>query len=58
MFGVLIGASKLTMFRLLKRWNIATYRDPRDARTKLLKVEDVERLIQPVPIEPEGKAAA
>ena len=48
----------MTMVRLMKRWNVATYRDPRDARTKLLKVEGVERLIQPVPIEPEGKAAA
>jgi excisionase family DNA binding protein len=50
-----LGVSKMTMFRLMRREHVPTYRDPRDARLRLLKVEDVDRLMQPVP---EGKAKA
>jgi hypothetical protein len=30
---------------------LPTYRDPRDKRVRLAKVEDVERLNKPVPVE-------
>jgi DNA-binding MurR/RpiR family transcriptional regulator len=53
-----LGVSKMTMLRLMKRFNVATYSDPRDARVKLIKVGDVERLMQPIPTPEAGKAKA
>jgi hypothetical protein len=50
-----LGVGKMTMVRLLRRYSVPTYRDPRDARVRLLKAADVERLTQPVL---EGKVAA
>jgi excisionase family DNA binding protein len=44
-----LGVSKMTMFRMMQRYNIPTYRDPRDGRVRLLKADDVDRLTQPVP---------
>ncbi len=57
-----LGVSKMTMAKVVKNASVQTYEDPRDARIKLLKIEDVERLAQPRPravaeSEP-GKAAA
>jgi excisionase family DNA binding protein len=45
-----LGVSRMTMYRLLRRHGVQTYADPRDARTRLLKTEDVDRLQQPIPI--------
>ena len=51
--------SLVTLRKLLQRVDVEVYQDPRDARAKLLKAEDVERLKQPVPLRrAEGKAAA
>lgn len=43
-----LGVSKRTLQNMVARMGIEVYRDPRDARVKLLKVEDVERLRQPI----------
>jgi hypothetical protein len=53
-----LGISRMTMYRLMRRQGVAMYSDPRDARTKLVKAEDVERLTQPVLLAEQGKAAA
>jgi DNA-binding MurR/RpiR family transcriptional regulator len=53
-----LGVSKMTMLRLMKRFDVETYSDPRDARVKLIKVGDVKRLMQPIPTAEAGKAAA
>ncbi len=50
-----LGVSMVTMRKILRDARLQTYRDPRNGRVRLLKVEDVDRLSQPVP---EGKAAA
>ena len=50
-----LGVSKMTMAKMVKAAGVETYQDPRDARIKLLKAEDVERMGQPIPA---GKAAA
>jgi hypothetical protein len=41
--------SKATFQRIMKTYHLATYRDPRDSRVRLLTLEDVEMLRQPVP---------
>ena len=54
-----LGVSLVTVRKLVRRNGLDIYQDPRDARAKLLKAEDVERLSKPVPIKrAEGKAAA
>ena len=50
-----LGVSIVTLRKLVKDRALQTYRDARNGRARLLRVEDVERLRQPVP---EGKAAA
>ena len=50
-----LGVSKVTMAKMVKAAGVETYQDPRDARIKLLKVEDVERMGRPIPA---GKVAA
>ena len=50
-----LGVSIVTLRKLVRERGIQTFRDPRSGRVRLLRVEDVERLMQP---EPEGKAAA
>lgn len=44
-----LGVSKVTMGKLVKAAGVETYQDPRDARIKLLRVEDVDRMAQPIP---------
>ena len=57
-----LGVARATMVRIVRNAGIQTYEDPRDARIKLLKLEDVERLAQPRPRaateDEQGKAAA
>jgi DNA-binding MurR/RpiR family transcriptional regulator len=50
-----LGVSKMTMAKMVRVAGVETYQDPRDARIKLLKTEDVERMARPIPA---GKAAA
>ncbi|HZO25982.1 MAG TPA: hypothetical protein VFH48_08315 [Chloroflexota bacterium] len=50
-----LRVSIVTLRKLVRERGIQTYRDPRSARVRLLRVEDIERLMQP---EPEGKVAA
>ena len=50
-----LGVSIVTLRKLVKDRSLQTFRDARNGRARLLRVEDVERLRQPVP---EGKAAA
>ena len=53
-----IGVSLVTLRRLVQRSRVEVFQDPRDARAKLLRVEDVERLTHPIPLEQAKKAAA
>ena len=41
----LVGVSRATFWRLVKRYNIATFQDVLDRRIKLIKREDVNRLL-------------
>jgi hypothetical protein len=50
-----LGVSKMTMAKIVRAADAEVYQDPRDARIKLLRAEDVERMAQPIPA---GKAAA
>ena len=44
-----LGISKVTFLRLERRAGMPTHRDHRDVRVRLLKIADVERLMEPVP---------
>ena len=49
--GDQLGVSRATAIRMAQDGRLPTYRDPRDKRVRLAKVEDVERLARPVPAE-------
>jgi excisionase family DNA binding protein len=51
-----IGVAKATITRMVQDGRLTTFDHPRDRRVRLVKVEDVERLTQPVPTA--GKVAA
>jgi excisionase family DNA binding protein len=54
-----ISVSLVTLRKLIQRRGIQTYQDPGDARAKLVKLEDVARLREPIPLQPiEPKKAA
>jgi hypothetical protein len=53
-----IGVSLVTLRSLVQRRGVDVFQDPRDARAKLLKAEDVDRLTQPIPLERAKKVAA
>jgi len=42
------GVSKATAQKMVREAELEVYRDPRNKRVHLFKVEDVERLTQPV----------
>ncbi len=46
-----LRVSMVTMRKILNDERLQTYRDPRNGRVRLLRVDDVERLTQPVPRE-------
>jgi len=50
-----LGVSIVTLRKLVKDRGLQTFRDARNGRARLLRVDDVERLREPVP---EGKVAA
>ena len=41
----LVGVSRATFWRLVKRYNITTFQDVLDRRVKLIRREDVQRLL-------------
>ena len=41
----LVGVSRATFWRLVKRYNITTFQDVLDRRVKLIKREDVNKLL-------------
>ena len=43
-----LRVSKPTLARMVRVTQVEVYEDPRDRRVRLLRVEDVERLAQPV----------
>jgi excisionase family DNA binding protein len=49
--GERLGVSRATAIRMAQDGRLPTFRDQRDKRVRLAKVEDVERLAQPVPAE-------
>jgi hypothetical protein len=53
-----IGVSLVTLRKLLQRREVEIFQDPRDARAKLLRAEDVDRLAQPIPLGRAKKVAA
>ncbi len=53
-----LGVSKTTLQKRVRAGMLATYRDARDTRVRLVKAEDVERLREPVPEDSPAKKAA
>ena len=53
-----LGVSKVTMVKIVRDAGLETYRDPRNGRVRLLRIEDVDRLTQPVREGSEGNARA
>lgn len=49
--GRRLGVAKGTAQRMAQDGRLQTFRDQRDKRVRLVKVEDVERLARPVPAE-------
>ena len=45
-----IGVSKNTLRRLIQKHDITVYENPRDARQKLVDMEEIEAALQPRPI--------
>lgn len=41
----LVGVSRATFWRLVKRYNIATFQDVLDRRVKLIRRDDVDKLL-------------
>lgn len=50
-----LGVSIVTLRKLVRDRAIPTFRDARNGRARLLRVEDIERLREPIP---EGNAQA
>jgi Helix-turn-helix domain len=53
-----LGVSKTTLQKRVRAGLLSTYRDARDTRVRLVKVEDVARLREPVPESDLPKKAA
>lgn len=43
-----LGVSKATAQKILREAGLEVYGDPRNKRVRLFKVEDIDRLMQPV----------
>ena len=56
------GVSRVTIWRMVKEGRLPAYQDPRDRRVKLVKREELDEALRPVPLKVEpkeqGKAAA
>ncbi len=54
--------SRVTIWRMVKEGRLPAYQDPRDRRVKLVKREELDEALRPVPlkveVEGQGKAAA
>lgn len=50
--------SLVTLRKLIRNRNITVYQNPRDAREKLVMASDIEKALQPTPIQNTKKAAA
>ena len=44
-----LGVSKMKAWQLARTGRLPVHADPRDGRVKLVRAEDVERMMQPVP---------
>ncbi len=44
-----LGVSKTKAWQLARAGRLPAHTDPRDGRVKLVRAEDVERMMQPVP---------
>lgn len=44
-----LSVSKATLQKIVRAGQLASFRDPRNKRVRLVKVDDVDRLTQPVP---------
>jgi excisionase family DNA binding protein len=54
-----LGVSRATLWNLLKRHKIPRYQIPAEGRRVFFKREDIQRLSEPVLVDPEaGEAAA
>ena len=54
-----LGVSRATLWNLLKRYKIPRYQIPAEGRRVFFKREDIQRLSEPVLVDPEqGEAAA
>ena len=50
-----LGVSKTKAWQLVRDGSLPVHADPRDRRVKLVRVEDVERLLQPQPMASRGR---
>jgi hypothetical protein len=53
-----LGMSRMTLLAFIRDAGIRAYRDPRNKRVRLLKVEDLERGSQPIPEDAPGQLVA
>ncbi len=52
------GVSRVKLWRMVKSGRLPVYEDPRDARVKLVKRDELDAALQPIRLAPEGKEAA
>ncbi len=54
------GVSRVTIWRMVKEGRLPAYQNPRDRRAKLVKREELDEALRPVPlkVEPEGQGKA
>ena len=56
------GVSRAKLWRMVRSGRLRAYEDPRDARVKLIRRDELDAALQPVPLDPTkddvGKEAA
>ncbi len=55
-----VGISRAKLWRIVKDGRLPSYEDPRDARVTLVRRDELDEAMRPIPrrIGPQGKAAA
>ena len=53
-----LGVSRVTLWRRAQKGQVDLYQSEQDQRIRLVKRSDIERMKQPVKIDPSKKAAA
>jgi excisionase family DNA binding protein len=53
-----LGVSRVTIWRRIQKGQLEVYQSEQDQRMRLVKRSDIERMKQPIRIDPTKKAAA